>query len=56
MDSESRRAIVMKEFFEAIESLNPNLNNLTVTVIRGQGFGEKAVLSSGNVVWISDTS
>ena len=45
----------MKEFFEAIDNCNPNMNNFTFTVIKGQGFGEKAVLSSGSVVWCSES-
>ena len=44
----------MKDFFEAISNCNPNFNNLTATVIKGSGFGEKAILSSGKIFWKSE--
>ena len=44
----------MKEFYEAIDNCNPNANNRTFTVIRGEGYGEKAVLSGDRFVWLSD--
>ena len=44
----------MKEFYEAIDNCNPNVNNRTFTVIRGEGYAEKAVLSGRQFVWLSD--
>lgn len=44
----------MREFFQAVDSCNPNVETRTVTVIRGERIGEKAVLSGGAVVWLSD--
>lgn len=43
----------MREFFEAIEGCNPNRENRTFTVIQGEGYGERAVLSGEVPVYLS---
>ena len=44
----------MKEFYQRVETMNPNLRNLSLTVIEGEAFGEKAFISGGHVEWTSE--
>lgn len=41
----------MKKLFEVIRTLNPNQENVVLTILEGSAAGEKAVYSSGKQVW-----
>lgn len=41
----------MREFYQRVESMNPNCRNLSLTVIEGEAFGEKAFISGGRIEW-----
>lgn len=41
----------MSEFYEMVNQLNPDNRNLALTVIDGEAFGEKALLSGRNMIW-----
>ena len=41
------------ELYEEIEELNPNVENYALTLLEGEGFGEKALSSNRELVWIS---
>ena len=43
----------MFEFYTALDSANPNAQNLAMTVIDGPSFGEKALVSGGRLVYES---
>ena len=43
----------MLELFRAIEEINPNYQNLVMTVIEGESFGEKALISNHEMIWKS---
>lgn len=44
----------MKEFYQKVEMMNPNCRNLSLTVIEGETFGEKAFVSGGRIEWTSE--
>lgn len=41
----------MREFYQRVETMNPNCRNLSLTVIEGEAFGEKAFVSGGHIEW-----
>lgn len=41
----------MLDFYEAIYEANPNHQNITITVLEGEAFGEKALLSNHKIIW-----
>lgn len=41
----------MRKLFEIISALNPNQENIVMTILEGSAAGEKAVYSSGKQVW-----
>lgn len=41
------------EFYHAIETLDPKKQNIAVTVLSGDAFGEKALISDQKIVWKS---
>lgn len=43
----------MFEFYSMIQELNPNRQNMVMTVIEGNNFGDKAIISNNNIVWES---
>lgn len=43
----------MKDFYQIIDELPPYYDNMVVTVIDGENFGEKAIFSKGNLVYES---
>ena len=43
----------MKELYEEIDGLNPNLRNFCLTLIEGDDIGEKALVSGDEVTWLS---
>ena len=43
----------MLELYRAIEEINPNYQNLVMTVIEGESFGEKALISNHEMIWES---
>ncbi|MDY6400159.1 MAG: XdhC/CoxI family protein [Synergistales bacterium] len=42
------------KFFEIIKNSNPNKENISFTVIKGKGLGEKAIFSDGECIFFSD--
>ncbi len=42
-----------QEFFEALDACNPNYENYALTILSGEHFGEKALLSAHRLVWTS---
>ena len=43
----------MLGFYNAMQMINPNHRNIAMTVLSGNAFGEKALLSDHNIVWAS---
>ena len=43
----------MLEFYKTIEKLDPNRQNMAVTVLSGEHFGEKALISDHRIIWRS---
>lgn len=46
----------MTDFYEAVNQLDPNHRNMALTVIEGEAFGEKALLSDHKMVWRTEGS
>ena len=46
----------MLGFYNAIYEVNPNHQNITLTVIKGDAFGEKALMSNREIIWKSKNS
>lgn len=46
----------MKKLFEVISTLNPNQENVVMTILERSAAGEKAVYSAGKLVWKSKES
>lgn len=46
----------MQNFYHAIDEVNPNHLNLAVTVLEGESFGEKALISNHEIIWKSENS
>ena len=44
----------MSDFYSAVREANPNRQNIAMTVIEGEAFGEKALLSNHEIVWQSE--
>ena len=44
----------MTGFYHAIEELQPNQQNMALTVLSGEHFGEKALVSDHKIVWKSE--
>lgn len=42
------------ELYEEISGLNPNYENYILTLLEGEGFGEKALISNREIAWMSD--
>ena len=42
------------ELYEEISGLNPNYENYILTLLEGDGFGEKALISNREIAWLSD--
>ena len=41
------------KFFEQLANCDPNKENIAFTVINGEGYGEKAILSGGRAIYLS---
>lgn len=44
----------MKEFYQKVENMNPNCRNMSLTVVEGETFGEKAFVSGNQLEWVSE--
>ncbi len=44
----------MRDYYKSLSELDPNSESLSVTVIKGSGAGEKAILSNGKITFLSD--
>ena len=42
------------ELYEEISGLNSNYENYILTLLEGEGFGEKALISNREIAWMSD--
>lgn len=43
----------MLGFYNAVQTIDPNHRNIIVTVLSGNAFGEKVLLSDHHIVWVS---
>ena len=43
----------MLGFYKAVESADRNQRNIAATVLSGENFGEKALISNGKLIWKS---
>lgn len=46
----------MLDFYHAVREANPNHQNIAITVLEGEAFGEKALLSGGEMIWMTKGS
>ena len=44
----------MEKFFYALSNCNPNKENISFTVVKGEGLGEKALISDGEFIFFSN--
>lgn len=44
----------MIELYNALSSANPNARNAVLTVVEGADFGDKCLLSAGELIWERD--
>lgn len=45
---------MMLDFYNVIEGVNPDQQNLAMTVLEGESMGQKALLSNGCLIWESE--
>ena len=45
----------MDNFYEALSDINPNAQNIVLTVLSGDKQGAKCLVSAGKIAWESDS-
>ena len=41
----------MRELYQAVSERNPESRSVVMTVLDGEGFGQKALFTDGKLVW-----